>query len=146
MTRPAPLDKKGWIEASWYEKELGRVQRELVKLQEWVRTEGLRVCVLFEGRDDGVECNEDFLCDFVASELGQKFLLGGQVKVLVAVNLFPDTLSVHGETVCGNPAVVFRKQDRFGRLIDQASPLRVLVTLPEAKTQPLNLLNKLLRL
>ena len=51
MTRPAPLDKKGWIEASWYEKELTRLQRELVKLQEWVRTEGLRVCVLFEGRD-----------------------------------------------------------------------------------------------
>ena len=43
MTRPAPLDKKGWIEASWYEKELTRLQRELVKLQEWVRTEGLRV-------------------------------------------------------------------------------------------------------
>jgi polyphosphate kinase 2 len=51
MTRPAPLDKKGWIETSWYEKELTRLQRELVKLQEWVRTEGLRVCVLFEGRD-----------------------------------------------------------------------------------------------
>ena len=51
MTRPAPLDKKGWIETSWYEKELTRLQRELVKLQEWVRAEGLRVCVLFEGRD-----------------------------------------------------------------------------------------------
>ena len=34
-----------------YEKELSRLQIELVKLQEWVRVEGLRVVVLFEGRD-----------------------------------------------------------------------------------------------
>ncbi len=34
-----------------YEKELTRLQRELVRLQEWVRREGLKVCILFEGRD-----------------------------------------------------------------------------------------------
>jgi polyphosphate kinase 2 len=34
-----------------YEAELERLQRELVKLQEWVHTKGLRVVVLFEGRD-----------------------------------------------------------------------------------------------
>ncbi|MEZ5373074.1 MAG: polyphosphate kinase 2 [Microthrixaceae bacterium] len=34
-----------------YEAELRHLQRELVKLQEWVRVERLRVCVLFEGRD-----------------------------------------------------------------------------------------------
>ena len=34
-----------------YEAELYRLQAELVKLQEWVRLEGLRVVVLFEGRD-----------------------------------------------------------------------------------------------
>jgi polyphosphate kinase 2 len=34
-----------------YEKELFRLQGELVKLQEWVRTEGARLVVLFEGRD-----------------------------------------------------------------------------------------------
>ena len=34
-----------------YEKELVRLQRELVKLQEWVRTEGARLVVVFEGRD-----------------------------------------------------------------------------------------------
>jgi polyphosphate kinase 2 len=34
-----------------YEKELCRLQVELVKLQEWVRQKGLRVVVLFEGRD-----------------------------------------------------------------------------------------------
>ncbi|BDC98558.1 polyphosphate kinase 2 [Persicobacter psychrovividus] len=34
-----------------YEKELERLQLELVKLQKWVKKKGLRVCVLFEGRD-----------------------------------------------------------------------------------------------
>ena len=34
-----------------YDRELARLQVELVKLQEWVKQEGLRVVVLFEGRD-----------------------------------------------------------------------------------------------
>ena len=34
-----------------YESELERMQKELVKLQEWVRVKGLRVVVIFEGRD-----------------------------------------------------------------------------------------------
>jgi polyphosphate kinase len=34
-----------------YEKELARLQGELVRLQEWVVSEGLKVCVVFEGRD-----------------------------------------------------------------------------------------------
>ena len=34
-----------------YERELRRLQIELVKLQEWIKSEGLRVVVLFEGRD-----------------------------------------------------------------------------------------------
>jgi len=34
-----------------YEKELRRLQIELVKLQEWIKHEGLRVVALFEGRD-----------------------------------------------------------------------------------------------
>jgi polyphosphate kinase len=34
-----------------YEKELFRLQAELVKLQEWVRAEGERVIIIFEGRD-----------------------------------------------------------------------------------------------
>jgi polyphosphate kinase len=32
-------------------KELARLQVELVKLQEWVRTSGLKIVVIFEGRD-----------------------------------------------------------------------------------------------
>src|SRR5205814_780871 len=34
-----------------YEAEVGRLQAELVKLQEWVRSEGVRLAVVFEGRD-----------------------------------------------------------------------------------------------
>jgi len=34
-----------------YEKELYRLQAELVKLQEWVRAEGVRLVIVFEGRD-----------------------------------------------------------------------------------------------
>ncbi|CAO3423481.1 polyphosphate kinase 2 [Azospirillum doebereinerae] len=34
-----------------YIDELARLQFELIKLQEWVRVNGLKVCVLFEGRD-----------------------------------------------------------------------------------------------
>lgn len=34
-----------------YERKLKRLQIELVKLQEWIRHEGLRVVVIFEGRD-----------------------------------------------------------------------------------------------
>jgi polyphosphate kinase len=34
-----------------YEKELARLQVELVRLQEWIAREGLKVVVLFEGRD-----------------------------------------------------------------------------------------------
>ncbi len=34
-----------------YERELARLQIELVKLQEWVKNKGLKVVVIFEGRD-----------------------------------------------------------------------------------------------
>ena len=34
-----------------YEKELARLHVELVKLQEWVVHKGLKVCIVFEGRD-----------------------------------------------------------------------------------------------
>ncbi len=34
-----------------YEKELARLQIELVKLQEWIKHAGLKVVVIFEGRD-----------------------------------------------------------------------------------------------
>jgi polyphosphate kinase len=34
-----------------YEKELARLQGELVRLQEWVVRDGAKVCIVFEGRD-----------------------------------------------------------------------------------------------
>ncbi|WP_375752763.1 polyphosphate kinase 2 [Vibrio sp. HN007] len=41
----------GKLKKEEYEKELAKLQIELVKLQEWVKQEGLKVVVLFEGRD-----------------------------------------------------------------------------------------------
>ena len=34
-----------------YRRELARLQGELVRLQEWVVREGIKVCIVFEGRD-----------------------------------------------------------------------------------------------
>ncbi len=44
-------DKKGRLRKKFYESELNRLQEELVKLQYWVKDQGLRVVILFEGRD-----------------------------------------------------------------------------------------------
>ena len=41
----------GKLKRKAYEKELSRLQGELVKLQQWVVHKGLKVCVVFEGRD-----------------------------------------------------------------------------------------------
>jgi polyphosphate kinase 2 len=42
---------KGKLKKAFYEDELERLQEELVKLQSYIRDEGLRVVVVFEGRD-----------------------------------------------------------------------------------------------
>src|SRR6266571_122578 len=34
-----------------YEEELSKLHEELVSLQEWVKLKGLKVCIVFEGRD-----------------------------------------------------------------------------------------------
>jgi len=39
------------ISKKFYAKELGKLQIELVKLQEWIKQKGLQVIVIFEGRD-----------------------------------------------------------------------------------------------
>ena len=43
-----PAEKLG---RKHYEKELARLQGELVRLQEWVVRDGIKVCIVFEGRD-----------------------------------------------------------------------------------------------
>ena len=47
---PTSLQKKR-LPKKFYEKELAKLQIELVKLQGWIKHEGLRVVVIFEGRD-----------------------------------------------------------------------------------------------
>jgi polyphosphate kinase 2 len=48
---PAQPDQQDRLPRQAYEKELLGLQGELVKLQEWVRVEGARMIVVFEGRD-----------------------------------------------------------------------------------------------
>jgi polyphosphate kinase 2 len=47
-SKPAPGEK---LTAKVYDKELKKLHVELVKLQEWVIHKGLKVCIVFEGRD-----------------------------------------------------------------------------------------------
>ncbi|MFQ5398328.1 MAG: polyphosphate kinase 2 [Anaerolineae bacterium] len=46
----ARYNKKGKLKTRFYEKELARLQEELIKLQYWVVEKGLRVIIIFEGR------------------------------------------------------------------------------------------------
>jgi polyphosphate kinase 2 len=41
----------GKLKKTHYNQELARLQEELVKLQYWIKDQGLKVCVVFEGRD-----------------------------------------------------------------------------------------------
>jgi polyphosphate kinase 2 len=53
MTKATKEDRKGKskLTRKQYEKELRRLQAELCILQDWVKHKGLRVMVIFEGRD-----------------------------------------------------------------------------------------------
>ena len=46
-----PKPRKEKMKEAVYEGELAKLQVELVKLQEWIKCQGLKVVVLFEGRD-----------------------------------------------------------------------------------------------
>jgi polyphosphate kinase 2 len=43
--------KKTWLDKDFYEKELVRLQYELVKMQYWLKETGARLIVTFDGRD-----------------------------------------------------------------------------------------------
>src|SRR6266478_5515295 len=45
------LEANGKLKLNDYERELARLHVELVKLQQWVVHKGLKVCIIFEGRD-----------------------------------------------------------------------------------------------
>ena len=50
-TRRSPEKSAEKMSRRDYEKELSRLHVELVKLQEWVKANGAKICVVFEGRD-----------------------------------------------------------------------------------------------
>jgi polyphosphate kinase 2 len=49
--KPSNRDVCGSLKRKEYEQELTRLHIELVKLQQWVVHKGLKVCIVFEGRD-----------------------------------------------------------------------------------------------
>jgi len=51
MSKKGTENHNGKLKAKKYGKELRKLQAELCKLQEWVRYKGLRVMIVFEGRD-----------------------------------------------------------------------------------------------
>lgn len=50
MSKKKSRDGEG-LSAKEYAKELKKLHIELVKLQEWVKAEGVKICIVFEGRD-----------------------------------------------------------------------------------------------
>jgi len=51
MSKKSKAEANGKMRAKKYTKELRKLQAELCKLQEWVKHKGLRVIIVFEGRD-----------------------------------------------------------------------------------------------
>src|SRR5512134_484646 len=51
MADEQPTNDRPKLKRKKYDKELRRLQAELCKLQDWVKFKGLRVIVVFEGRD-----------------------------------------------------------------------------------------------
>ncbi len=48
---PLEYTASGKLKSSHYNRELANLQQELVKLHYWIKEKGLKVCVIFEGRD-----------------------------------------------------------------------------------------------
>src|SRR5579862_4725015 len=51
MAKKDKDNDKGRLDRKTYEKELRKLQEELCHLQDWVKTTGERVIIIFEGRD-----------------------------------------------------------------------------------------------
>ena len=49
--KKSALNKHGKLKKDTYKQDLAKFQLELVKLQEWIKLKGLKVVVIFEGRD-----------------------------------------------------------------------------------------------
>jgi len=51
MAKKDAFQEEKSIKRKKYEKELRRLQADLCRLQDWVKYKGLRIIVVFEGRD-----------------------------------------------------------------------------------------------
>ena len=50
-TQDEPIASEGQLKGKAYEKQLAKLHAKLVLMQEWVVHKGLKVCIVFEGRD-----------------------------------------------------------------------------------------------
>ncbi len=51
MSEKSKSNKEGKLKREFYEKELRKLQSKLCTMQEWIKHKGLRVIIIFEGRD-----------------------------------------------------------------------------------------------
>ena len=51
MSKDSETKDSGKLKTKTYEKELRKLQAQLCLLQEWVKHKGLRVIIVFEGRE-----------------------------------------------------------------------------------------------
>ena len=51
MAKDQISERRPKLKRKQYEKELRRLQAELCRLQDWVKLKGMRIIVVFEGRD-----------------------------------------------------------------------------------------------
>ena len=68
MDKKSDNNGKAKLKRKEYEKELVRLQAELCKLQDWVKHKGLRVIVVFEGRDGAGKDRERQYPDYAGFE------------------------------------------------------------------------------
>ncbi len=69
-SKPRNLDKRG------YEKELARLQVEVVRLQDWIIHTGLKVVVIFEGRDTAGKGSNQYSITFFEARATASALAG----------------------------------------------------------------------
>jgi polyphosphate kinase len=78
-TRDDEPEADGKLKRREYERELGRLHVEFVKLQRWVVHKGLKVCILFEGRDGAgkggtIKAMTERVMGFCTEEEAKRFL------------------------------------------------------------------------
>ena len=113
---PAPAadsQPKEKLSRKEYESELARLHVELVKLQQWVVHKGLKVCIVFEGRDGaGKGGTIKALTDRVSPRINWKFAIDTFLEGYHIPHLHRKTIAPYFIGNCGT----FDSAGRHGRM------------------------------